>query len=66
MQGETTTEPVFGLPALWVEENQKEEALALNPEENAPRNMAKPRTSNRQLSVDSGTMLRKVRMRIPG
>ena len=28
MRGETTTEPVFGLPALWVEESQKEEALA--------------------------------------
>jgi len=40
--------------------SKKEEALALNPEENAPRNMAKSRTSNRQLSVDSGTMLRKV------
>ncbi len=30
MRGETTTEPVFGLPALWVEESQKEEALARN------------------------------------
>ena len=28
MEGETATEPVFGLPALWVEERQKEEALA--------------------------------------
>jgi flagellar biosynthesis protein FlhA len=28
MRGETTAEPVFGLPALWVEETQKEEALA--------------------------------------
>ena len=28
MRGETTTEPVFGLPALWIEESQKEEALA--------------------------------------
>jgi flagellar biosynthesis protein FlhA len=28
MQGETTTEPVFGLPALWIEERQKDQALA--------------------------------------
>ena len=28
MRGDTTTEPVFGLPALWIEETQKAEALA--------------------------------------
>ncbi len=26
LQGETTTEPAFGLPALWIDQNQKEEA----------------------------------------
>jgi len=36
---------------------KKEEALALNPEENAPKNTAKPWFSNRQLSTGFGTML---------
>lgn len=36
---------------------KKEEALALNPEENAPKNTGKPWFSNRQLSTGFGTML---------
>ncbi|MFM8654637.1 MAG: hypothetical protein ACKODZ_07930 [Verrucomicrobiota bacterium] len=36
---------------------KKEEALALNPEENALKNTAKPWFSNRQLSTGFGTML---------
>jgi hypothetical protein len=38
--------------------SKKEEALALNPGENAPKNTAKPWFSNRQLSTGFGTMLR--------
>jgi hypothetical protein len=37
--------------------SKNKEVLALNPEENAPRNIAKPWLSNRQLSTGSGTML---------
>ena len=38
--------------------SKKEESLALNPEENATKNTAKPWFSNRQLSTGFGTMLR--------
>jgi len=38
---------------------KKEEALALNPEENESEDPAKPRILNRQLSMDSGTLLRR-------
>jgi hypothetical protein len=44
----------FGL--LW----KNEEARALTSEENRSEDPAKPRISNRQLSVDSGTLLRSV------
>jgi hypothetical protein len=37
--------------------SKKEEALALNPEENATKNTAKPWFSKRQLSTGFGTML---------
>jgi hypothetical protein len=37
--------------------SKKEEALALNPGENAPKNTAKPWFSNRQIYVGFGTML---------
>jgi hypothetical protein len=38
--------------------SKKEEALALNPEENATKNTAKPWFSNWPLSTGFGTMLR--------
>ena len=38
--------------------SKKEETLALNPEENAPKNTAKPWFLNRRLSTGFGTMLR--------
>ena len=38
--------------------SNKKEALAVNLEENAPRNIAKPWCSNRQLSTGCRTMLR--------
>jgi len=38
---------------------KKEEALALNPEENKSEDPAKLRILNRQLSMDSGTLLRR-------
>ena len=40
---------------------KKEEALALILEENGCEDSAKPRILNRQLSVDSGTLLRPIR-----
>ena len=45
----------FGL--VW----KKEEALAVILEENGSADSAKPQISNRQLSVDSGTLLRPLR-----
>jgi hypothetical protein len=44
----------FGL--IW----KKEETLALIPKENGSENPAKPRISNRQLSGNSGTLLRRL------
>jgi hypothetical protein len=44
--------------------SKKEEALALNPGENAPKNTAKPRFSNRQLSTGFRTMLRIGQLRL--
>jgi hypothetical protein len=37
--------------------SKRKEALALNPEENGPKNMVKPWFSNRELSTGSGKML---------
>jgi hypothetical protein len=46
------------IPVTRREENRKkEETLTLIPEENAPKNMAKPWFSNRQIYVGCGTVL---------